>query len=471
MSQDLIRAAIYVRLSHDPEGTQLAIDRQEQACRTLAGLRGWTVVEVYRDNDLSAYTGKRRPGFEAMLTAIRDGEVQAVVSWHQDRVCRRVKELSVLLETMKEARCRWATVNGGDIDPNTATGEMMATIIGAVAQQESAHKSERLKARYEQDAERGKPGGRSRAYGYADGQRIAIVGAEAENICEAARRVLAGEGVLTVVRDWKRRGIPSTTGGKWTVTTLRRVLMSPELSGRRSVRATGPGAQGTGRVITADGRWEPILDVDTSDRLRAKLGDPARRTNRGGRPAGYLLTGGIAVCGICGSPMRAQRHHGRRSMICSAEHYGRVRIGADPVEADVAAAVIVVADGGALAALLKRRANPELTRRLAGVEARVLELSDMYGSGELTREQFKRQNERLLADRDALAKRVDAERRVEGLDGLTDPLRDAWPTLALVRQRAVVKALVESVTIAPARAHGGRYDRDRLTITWKRAGS
>lgn len=454
-------AAIYVRLSRDPDGSRAAVERQEAACRKLAELRDWSVVRVFCDNDISAYNGARRPDFEAMLKAIESGEIGAVIAWHQDRVCRRMRELSALLDAMKATRCRWATVTGGDIDPTTATGEMLATIIGAVAQQESAHKSERQKLKYEQMAERGEPGGRRRAFGYVDGQRSAILEAEANLVREAKHRVLSGEAVGTVVKDWNRRGVPTATGkAPWNVSVLRDILASPELSARRSV----PGPHSTRRIV-ADGKWDAILTVDESDRLRALLSDPRRRTNAG-RPAAYLLTGGVARCGVCDAPLAAQPRERIPWMACRAPGCGRIRVTSRPVETIVAEAVLRRVEGGALTKLLERKADPSLIRKLRGVEARLLELSDLWAAGELSTPEWKRARARLEADQKALSARLDSERRVEGLDGLPDALRANWDDLSLARKRAVVRALVQAVIVAPSTTNGV-FQPERVSITWR----
>ena len=75
-------AAIYTRISQDSTGQQLGVTRQLEDCRALADQLGWRVVARYDDNDISAYSGKRRPGFEAMLTAMKVGEFGAVICWH-----------------------------------------------------------------------------------------------------------------------------------------------------------------------------------------------------------------------------------------------------------------------------------------------------------------------------------------------------------------------------------------------------
>ncbi len=71
-------AAIYSRISHDPEGRQAGVERQEQDCRRMAAERGWTVLEpVYRENDTSASTKSktRRPVFEQLLQYAESGSV------------------------------------------------------------------------------------------------------------------------------------------------------------------------------------------------------------------------------------------------------------------------------------------------------------------------------------------------------------------------------------------------------------
>ncbi|HYZ02002.1 MAG TPA: recombinase family protein, partial [Candidatus Binatia bacterium] len=56
-------AGIYTRISMDRVGGGLGVERQEQDCRELCGRRGWEVAETYRDNDISAYSGKKRPAY------------------------------------------------------------------------------------------------------------------------------------------------------------------------------------------------------------------------------------------------------------------------------------------------------------------------------------------------------------------------------------------------------------------------
>ena len=60
-----MRAAVYTRISQDATGQRAGVTRQLEDCEALADRLGWEVTHRYGDNDLSAYSGRTRPGFEA----------------------------------------------------------------------------------------------------------------------------------------------------------------------------------------------------------------------------------------------------------------------------------------------------------------------------------------------------------------------------------------------------------------------
>jgi hypothetical protein len=109
-------AAVYLRISSDPSGQALGVARQREDCVALCAAKGWTPVE-YVDNDVSASSGKKRPGYERMLTDIRDGRIGAVVAWDLDRLHRRPIELEAFMDLADAHRLALATVSG-DVDPS-----------------------------------------------------------------------------------------------------------------------------------------------------------------------------------------------------------------------------------------------------------------------------------------------------------------------------------------------------------------
>jgi site-specific DNA recombinase len=112
-------AAIYARISSDPEGDMLGVTRQVDDCRALAERRGWHVVDSYVDDDVSAYKGKPRPQYRRMLDDMRAGVVDAVLVWHLDRLHRHPKELEEFFEVCDAAGISALASVTGDTDLST----------------------------------------------------------------------------------------------------------------------------------------------------------------------------------------------------------------------------------------------------------------------------------------------------------------------------------------------------------------
>ena len=106
-----MRAAVYTLISQDATGQRAGVTRQLEDCEALADRLGWEVTHRYDDNDLSAYSGPTRPGFEAMLKAMADSEFGAVICWHPDRLFRSMKDLERLIDIANGRQVQLRTVN------------------------------------------------------------------------------------------------------------------------------------------------------------------------------------------------------------------------------------------------------------------------------------------------------------------------------------------------------------------------
>src|SRR5829696_6892372 len=204
-----MRVGVYLRQSRDRYGTGLAVGRQREDCLRLCSDRGWEPVQ-YVDNDVSAYSGKRRPAYERMLADIEAGQLGAVVVWDLDRLHRRPVELEQFIHLADKHRLALATVSG-DTDLATDSGRLFARVKGAVARSEGERKSARQKRAALQAAELGKPHLGPRAFGYeADG--ITIRDDEAEALGAAYRNLLAGETLTRISRELTSAGFMTPQG-------------------------------------------------------------------------------------------------------------------------------------------------------------------------------------------------------------------------------------------------------------------
>lgn len=187
-----------------------------------------------------------------MLAALEDGQLDAIVTWHNDRLHRSPRELEAFIDLVERSGVRVAVVSGGDYELTTPDGRFTARIVGAVARKESEDRSRRVGRKHLELAERGRPAGQ---LGW--GVRTE---SERELVREAASRVLAGEGLMTIAKDWNRRGVARPTECAWTAPTLRKVLLSARVAGLRE-----HGADPSGKVLGAltPTVWEKAIDRRT----------------------------------------------------------------------------------------------------------------------------------------------------------------------------------------------------------------
>ena len=297
-------AAIYVRISQDRGGAGLGVERQEQDCRALADRLGWSVVDVYCDNDLSAFSGRRRPAYERMLSDIEAGAATAVIAWHPDRLHRRAAELERYIGVCERHGVANQTVTAGMWDLSTPSGRMSARQLGAVAAYESEHKSERLKAARIQHAKLGRHHGGIRCYGYErDG--VTVVADEAAEIANACKSIASGASLRSIVRDMNSRSVPTTKGKAWTSQQLRQTLVSPRIAGYSTHKG----------IIVGTAAWPAIVDDATWRTVEAILSNPARRTNPGVTGAAKWFGSGLYLC-TCGErSLRASVSGGSRRYV------------------------------------------------------------------------------------------------------------------------------------------------------------
>jgi DNA invertase Pin-like site-specific DNA recombinase len=256
-------------------------------------------VDTFQDNDVSATSGRVRPGYERMMAAIGAGHLRGLVVWDVDRLTRTPRELEDIIDHADRMGLRLASV-GGDIDLATEQGRMMARMKGTVARYEVEQSSRRLRRKHAQMAADGRHNG-PRPFGWdlvtvqtgdVGKSELRLNKAEAAVIRECVSRVLQGEAIWKLRNDLNRREITTATGGEWQTQTLRRMLLRWRNCGVRTYHGKAAGR----------GQWEPIINQETHERVVATLTDPSRRTNNRGTAVRYLLTG-KALCGVCRRPM------------------------------------------------------------------------------------------------------------------------------------------------------------------------
>jgi site-specific DNA recombinase len=456
-----LRVATYCRISDDREGKALGVQRQREDCEALVASRGWTLAARYVDNDLSAYSGKPRPGYAQLLDAVRGGLIDGIVAWHPDRLHRSPRELEDFLGVVEQHGVQVETVRAGKWELSTPSGRMTARILGSVARGESEHKSDRVRRALEQRAEMGRAHGRV-AYGWTrtvlpDGSKAETVNeAEAAIVRDLVERIVRGESLRGIVADLNARGVPSPSGKPWAKNLLRHVVLRERNVGLRVHR---------GEVV-GQGDWPPILDRGLWEQVRAVLSDPSRKTSTSS--AAVHLLSGIARCGVCGGPMRASLNRTVPSYKCADRScVSRNRTDVDQLVTGVVLGRLARPDAAALLAP-PDDSTRQAVNDVAELRGRLDAAADDYADGTLDREQFHRITERLrprLEAAQARARVVDSSPLVAELVD-ADDVREVWDALPLSRRRGIVELLV-AVTVLRARQGARVFDPASVEITWK----
>ena len=460
-------AAVYARISSDPDGLAAGVTRQIDDCRAFAERRSWPVADEYVDNDTSAYSGKRRPEYERMLDDLAAGVRDAVIVYHLDRLHRRPRELEDFLDLCDGSGIRDLACVTGEIDLGTHDGRFHARILGAVARKESDDKSRRLTRKHLELANAGKvSGGGTRPYGYAK-DRVTVIPEEATVINEMAERLLAGDSLRSIAASLNDRAVPTVSQREWTTHSVRQLLYSARISGQR---------ERLGEIV-GKAVWPAIIKPAHTTRIRALLNDPERRTNRVARK--YLLAG-LLRCAKCGATMVSRpRSDGRGRYVCTRDPgrdgCGSTFILADEVDVFIAHSVIHQLDTSRLAASIRRRGNDDpavasLIESLDRDQEQLDELATTYGEKHISHREW-------LAARGPIQDRIKAanatlsrRQRTTALTGLLDHpkgVAEAYEALPLARRQAILKAVLDHVAIGPA-VHGrNRFDPSRISPVWR----
>jgi DNA invertase Pin-like site-specific DNA recombinase len=149
-----MRTALYLRVSTVHQKSDLQAD----SLHRYAARAGLEIVAEYLDVAVSGGQ-ESRPQLRALMRSARNHEFACVLVWKFDRFARSVAHLLRALEEFQHLGVRFISVQD-QVDTESPMGKAMFTIIGAMAELESALISERVKAGMAAAKARGKQLGR-----------------------------------------------------------------------------------------------------------------------------------------------------------------------------------------------------------------------------------------------------------------------------------------------------------------------
>lgn len=303
------RAVIYARIS-DRDRNVPAVANQEAHCRALAKREGYEVVEVFSDDGKSAFKpGVSRDGFVDLMAAVKEGKADVVLAVHQDRFARDEEVRVAFTALCARAGVVWHFTDTGKVDPSTAEGGLLATVMGGLATFESTIKKQRLRRSVSDRLSKGMDLGGPRPFGFEPDRRT-IRESEAALVREAYQRILDGGSIRSIANDWTDLGVKRDRSPDmpWRSQTVHSIVLRERNAGRLVVKG----------VQHADD-LPRLVEPETFDAVKAILENPARRPKRGPEPSRWAASS-VLRCATCGSFLSQRRSStGKPEMRCATE--------------------------------------------------------------------------------------------------------------------------------------------------------
>ena len=230
---DDMNIAAYCRVSTDKEDQLNSLEAQKEFFAEYTKRTGDTLVGLYADEGISGTKIKNRKEFLRMMTDAQHGLFDLVVVKDISRFARNTVDLLQNVRKLKslgiETQFLTANMTG------MGNSEFVLTIFGALAQEESANTSKRVKFGKKMNAEKGRVP--NIVYGYdktiGDYFNLSINKAEAETVRQIYKWYLdEGYGAAKIANMLNESGSKTKRNCKWSQNAICRILTNELYTGK-----------------------------------------------------------------------------------------------------------------------------------------------------------------------------------------------------------------------------------------------
>ncbi|MEU5428251.1 recombinase family protein [Streptomyces olivoreticuli] len=464
-------------------------DEQENHCQGYVENRQGNYVYTYDEPDTSAWKKKRikqpdgsyiyrviRPVFEGALEDLKRGvapngqKLDGLIVYDIDRLTRDNRHLEDAIEVVEHFKRPILDIRGS-LDLLTDNGRSAARYIVTSHNSASTATSRRLRDSHHSRAVAGIPVGGNRAFGWTQDKRT-LQPTEAKLIQVAAKDLLAGVGVNTILRRWLAAGVLTPKGKPWTRRPFVLMITSPRMAG---FRVYGPQDKPlheryivhpvTGEPVK--GQYPAILDEETWQAVVALLTGPDRPGRHEHAGKAKRLLSGIIRCAECGSKLVSQaKGDDRFDYACKPP----ISSGGCGKAAGAGKAIDEIVTKLVLAYLGEREVTKEVApwpgaeelalkkSKKANLLAQFKENPDM---GPYIWPQIRELDNKIA---ELIKERAAFTRKTAGPK--TANVHESWATIETEQKRAIVRELVEAVVLKRATRGSNRFDPTRLSVVW-----
>ena len=326
--------AAYARVSTTNEEQEDSLERQKAHYTEYIGNRPeWRFVGVYDDPGVTGTRVDQRKGFQRLLSDCRAGKIKKILCKSISRFARNTVDALKYIRELKELGIGiyFETQN---IDTMTAGGDILITILAAIAEQESRNMSENIKWAFQKKFKEGElmlVCSQFLGYDRDKDKNIVINEEQAKIVRRIYREFLSGYSCATIAKNLTEDGIPTVTGKKqWRASGIRNILTNEKYFGGAYLGKTckkdvlSKERVASDEVYYVENSHPAIIPKDTWDLVQLELErrkDYRSCTETGnGRYSSKYPFSKKLICGECGMVFRrhAQYKKGEyvRTWVC-----------------------------------------------------------------------------------------------------------------------------------------------------------
>ena len=228
-----MKIAAYCRVSTDKTDQLNSLETQKRFFTEYTQKTGDELVQLYADEGISGTKTKNRKEFLRLMRDAEQGRFDQVVVKDISRFARNTVDLLQNIRKLKAQNIEtlFLTANMTSM----GNSEFILTIFGALAQEESANTSKRIKFGKKMNAENGRVP--NLVYGYdktiGDYFTLSINPAEADVIREIFDRYLHhGDGASKIANALNARGLKTKRNCRWSQNAVCRILTNELYTGK-----------------------------------------------------------------------------------------------------------------------------------------------------------------------------------------------------------------------------------------------
>ena len=236
------RVAAYCRVSTEYEEQESSYEMQVEHYTSFINANpAWEFAGVYADDGISGTNTRKRDEFNRMIEDCKAGKIDRILTKSISRFSRNTVDC---LKYTRELKAMNIAVffEKENIDTLDAKGEVLMTIMAALAQQESESLSANVRLGIQYRNQKGKVQvNHNRFLGYTKDEegRLIIVPEEAETVRRIFAEYLEGKSLLTIRRGLEADGIRNGAGNlRWHESNLKQILTNEKYIGDALLQKT-----------------------------------------------------------------------------------------------------------------------------------------------------------------------------------------------------------------------------------------